>query len=165
MVHRNPWFNVVQRGDYFTIEENRLQAAVLPIVADKSILLVKVKRPILADSTIELPAGGAKNGETPVQTAARELHEETGVLVEDLSRFKRLRPFSVSPRHAILGHIFQINLSQQEYDQRGPSDGEVDEIECLAFAKVKEKIVCGEIYQATSVAVLSRFLFAHDIGC
>lgn len=42
------------------------------------IILVEQYRPPMQSSTIELPAGLAEEGETPSQSALRELEEETG---------------------------------------------------------------------------------------
>ena len=71
----------MRRGGYFTAEYRHPQVIVLPVVEDRAIVMVRVKRPVLDDSTLELPAGGSEPGETPEDCAARELAEETGIAV------------------------------------------------------------------------------------
>ena len=58
----------------------------LPILEDHSIIMPKVKRHILGGATWELPAGGIKGGESEEEGALRELREETGTSISDISR-------------------------------------------------------------------------------
>lgn len=51
---------------------------ILPFLNDHEILLIKNYRPILSELLWELPAGTWESGEEPLQTAKRELMEETG---------------------------------------------------------------------------------------
>lgn len=52
--------------------------AVLGITADFKVPLVRQFRPALERYTLELPAGLLDAGQTPAETAIRELREETG---------------------------------------------------------------------------------------
>ena len=59
--------------------------AVLPILDDGSIVLVRQFRSALGRATLELPAGVRdKDGESVAETAARELAEETGYVADSL---------------------------------------------------------------------------------
>lgn len=80
-VHENLWFSVRNRKGYFTIEYNKPQVLILPIVDNNAIVMVMVDRPVVADITLEIPDGGAKDNESPVEAAARELAEETGISI------------------------------------------------------------------------------------
>src|SRR3990172_493227 len=104
-IHTNPWFSVRNRKGYFSIEYNMPQVLILPIVDNKAIVMVRVDRPVIADITLELPAGGAKDNESPVEAAAREMVEETGIVVTDLNRFNMLPPLIHMPRSPILPYI------------------------------------------------------------
>jgi len=161
-VHENPWFSVRNRGGYYTIEYNRPQAVVLPIVENRAIVMVRVKRPVIADVTWELPAGGAKGRETPIEAVARELLEETGIEIRDLRRFEKLSPLSVSPRHPYLAHIFQIHITRTEYDRRKRHDDEIESVECFMFDDILRKIVDGEIYMSLPIAILTRFFLENN---
>lgn len=159
-LHRNPWFTVRDRGGYFTIEYNAPQVAILPVVANRAIVMVRVKRPVINDVTLELPAGGVNTGETLRQAARRELAEETGIRVKALQRFIPLPPLAISSaRYPVLPHLFQIHLSEHEFLCRQPHDHEIMGVECFKFVELKKKIACGEIYVSLPVAIISTFLW------
>jgi ADP-ribose pyrophosphatase len=78
-----PWFEVVgktmREGEqpYYSL---RLPdySAVIAITPEERILVVRQYRPALERYTLELPSGLVDPGEMPVETARRELLEETG---------------------------------------------------------------------------------------
>ena len=60
-------------------------AAVVPVLSDGRILMVRQYRNALDSYTIEIPAGGLNSTEEPmIEAAARELEEETGYYSESL---------------------------------------------------------------------------------
>ncbi len=162
-IHANPWFSVKNRGGYFTIEDNTPQVQILPIVENKSIVMVRVNRPVIADSTLELPAGGTNGDELPVSAAVRELHEETGILISDLNRFQMLPPLVHMARSPILPYIFQVHLAQQEYDIRMDHDHEILGIECFSYKEVLQNIERGEICIGPQIAIIMRYFLCNQI--
>ena len=112
---------------------------ILPIIDNHSVLMVRVKRPVIVDNTLELPAGGAKKNEAPLDAAAREFAEETGIEIENKGRFINEAPISGSPnRVPTLIHIFQITLTQAEYDSRRSHDDEIVNVVCYRFEELKK---------------------------
>lgn len=57
-------------------------AAVVPVLPDGRILMVRQYRNALDRETIEIPAGGLNENEDPFECAKRELQEETGYASE-----------------------------------------------------------------------------------
>lgn len=164
-IHENPWFFVRNRGSYYTIEYKTPQIAILPIVEDHSIVMVRAKRPVIGDNTLELPAGDAGEAETPVIAAARELAEETGIEIHELKRFQLLPPIALLVnRIPVFPHIYQIHITQQEFDMRKMHDGEIISVECICFDNIKQMIVNGEIYVSLPISIISRFFFQVDSG-
>ena len=161
-IHENKWFFLVNRGGYYMLEYHRPQVIILPVVDNRAIVMVRVKRPVIADNALELPAGGAKENEEPLEAAAREFREETGIKIEQLNRFQLLPSIAISPnRYPVLPWIYQIDLSKQEFDTRDQHDNEVVSVECFTFEEIKEKIIQGEIYVSLPLAIISRFLFSQ----
>jgi 8-oxo-dGTP pyrophosphatase MutT (NUDIX family) len=161
-VHENPWFVIKNRGGYYTIEYASPQVIVLPVVDSNWIVTVRVKRPVLQDSPYELPAGGSLEGESLDQTASRELKEETGIEINDLSRFiKKLNLFNSPNRDPQPLDVFQISLTREEYDRRLPHDHEVAAVSLFSFDELVEMIVMGDLYISASIAVIARYLFSR----
>lgn len=160
--HENPWFTVRKRGQYFTTEYNMPQVIVLPVVDDEAFVMVRVKRPVLNDITLELPAGGAEEGEAPEAGAARELAEEAGIEISDHSRLIPMPPLAMSPnRMPRLVYVFQVALSRREFEQHRPHDHEIDSVELVSFKEAVRLMTTGGIYVAGIVAIISTYLLAR----
>ena len=76
------------------IIEHPGSVTILPILEGDRVCLIKNQRPAVATTLIELPAGTLESGETPLQTARRELAEETGWRA---GSWKQLHAFYLSP--------------------------------------------------------------------
>src|ERR1700674_5246747 len=66
------------------IIEHAPGAAVVAVDADGQVLLVRQMRPAVGTHLLELPAGLVDPGEEPIDSARRELAEETGYAAEHL---------------------------------------------------------------------------------
>jgi len=161
-MHRNPWFSVVNRGGYFTMEYDCPQVVVLPVIDNSSVAMVRVFRPLIGDSPLELPAGGAQPNETPREAARRELAEETGIEICELSRFKPILPLSEMPgRIPVLLSVFQVDIEGAEFNARGVHDSEIESVVAIEYEEIAGKIISGEIYLSSPIAILGRLLLAR----
>lgn len=68
--------------------------AILPLLDDGRVCLIRNYRVAVGKTLIELPAGTLEPGEEPALTASRELIEETGYRAD---RVEKLREFTMSP--------------------------------------------------------------------
>ncbi|MBL8796000.1 MAG: NUDIX hydrolase [Planctomycetia bacterium] len=68
--------------------------AILPLVDDTHVCLLKNRRPNVGETLIEIPAGCLEPGEEPAAAAIRELAEETGYRA---ARWRKLTDFFPSP--------------------------------------------------------------------
>lgn len=82
-----PWFRIQEEwwtnlpathGLPFYRIDSSPGVLVLALTQQKEMILVRQFRPSLRKHTLEFPAGGIEEGETPDQAAGRELLEETG---------------------------------------------------------------------------------------
>jgi len=132
-------------------------------VENNPVIMVRVRRPVIADNTLELPAGGVKM-ESPLEAAQRELSEETGTHISDLNRFNHQSPLVLTSRGPYLAHIFQIDLTQKEFNGRSKHDDEILSVGCFSFKEALKKIEKNEIYVGFKIARLTRFLLqGHQI--
>ncbi len=161
LLHENSWFSIMDRGGYFTMEHPEKQVIVLPVVEDRAVVLIRAKRPVLGDITLELPAGCFEDREAPEAGAARELAEETGIRVEP-RRMIPMPPLAGSPnRIPSLLYVFRVELTQAEFDRRGPHDDEVESVELMAFDEVVRCIAEGALYVAIPIAVIGSHLLSR----
>jgi ADP-ribose pyrophosphatase len=73
---------------------HRGAVALVPMVDDERVCLVRNERYAVNQTLLEVPAGTIEPGESPDQTAERELLEETGYRA---GRMRRIREWFVSP--------------------------------------------------------------------
>ncbi|MBF0125231.1 MAG: NUDIX hydrolase [Magnetococcales bacterium] len=163
LLHDNPWFSVYNRGGYFTTEAKEPPVVVLPVVDQRSVVLVRVLRPVLNAAMLELPSGGVHcQRETAVQGAARELAEETGIVVQDLARFRPLLPLAIAPNRVPgLISIFQVDLTNDEFERRLPHDQEIVSVHCFSLAELVAMIGSGEINTLLTIAVILRYFLTQ----
>jgi 8-oxo-dGTP pyrophosphatase MutT (NUDIX family) len=162
IAHENPWFKVLSRNSYFTIEYDRPQVVVLPILEGNSVIMVRVRRPLINDDPLEFPAGDSEEGETPRMAAMREFAEETGIVIKDPKRFIPELPISEMPgRIPVLLSVFRIDVTQNEFDVRLCHDKEIISVEIIPFIEATRMLCEGEIYLSSPAAILSRLLLKY----
>ena len=126
--------------------------AVIAITEENKMVLVRQYRKALERVLVEIPAGKLEKGEAPLETAKRELEEETGYVCETM---EPLHSFYTSPGFADeLVHIFLAKgLTKKSEKQMLDDDEFVDVLEVTleeALNMVKEK----QIYDAKTIYAL-----------
>lgn len=158
-VHENLWFAVRDRAGYFTVEYQDSHVTVLPVIDDRSVVMVRVKRPVVCDSPLEYPGGTGRPDEDPAAVAARELLEETGIRVDDPARYCPMAPIAVSStRMPRLIYVFRVDITRAEFDRRQPHDDEIEKVIELDLDALTCLLANGGIYVAVPLAVTARFL-------
>lgn len=132
------------------IVEHRGAVAIIPILDDGRIALVRQFRAAVGSDLLEVPAGTLDPGEDPDACAARELIEETGYRA---SRLDKVLFAWMAPGYSAEGIHY--------YLARGltPCEGEQDEdenltVELLDFATALDMLDAGEFKDAKTVAAL-----------
>jgi ADP-ribose pyrophosphatase len=127
--------------------------AILPLVDDEHVCLIRSRRLTVGRTLIEVPAGTREPGEPPLDTARRELAEETGYRAE---RIEELLSYYASP--GILSermHVFVASgLSPGD-----PAREENEEIENLVvtWAEALAMIERGEIEDGKTIVALLTY--------
>ena len=124
--------------------------AVLPILADGQVCLIRNYRIAVNETLLELPAGTLETGEDPAACAARELVEETGYRA---GKMEKLTEFFMSP--GILNERMHLFLATDL--TAGPAELEAGEEIVPVIATWEEAIEWvrnGQIRDAKSIAGL-----------
>lgn len=77
-LYDGPMFSV-ERRDGKDVVVHGPSVAIVAVDGDDRLVLVRQSRVPAGGALLELPAGGIEDGETPLETARRELREETGL--------------------------------------------------------------------------------------
>ncbi|HEY6962154.1 MAG TPA: NUDIX hydrolase [Gaiellaceae bacterium] len=77
-LYEGPLFSV-ERRDGKDVVVHGGSVAIVAVDADNGVTLVRQERVPAGGKLLELPAGGVEDGESPLDTAKRELAEETGL--------------------------------------------------------------------------------------
>ena len=164
-VFQNQRFSLLENEDFHVLEYHAQHVIILPILENERVVMPKVFRKILGGAVWELPAGGVQKNENPEEAALRELREETGILITDISRLIPENTLVVSPnRLPIFPSIYSVNVSENEFDSRSMHDDEVESVDCFSMNEIKAMIETGEILTSITISILARFLLSKEIA-
>jgi ADP-ribose pyrophosphatase len=128
-------------------------AAVVAVDHDGSVLLVRQHRPAVDADLLELPAGLVDPGEQPIDTAQRELVEETGYRA---GRIEPLVSFYTSPGFSTeLIHVFVA--TDLQVAEVHPDEEEVIEVVRLPLDQAIDQVLHAELSDAKTVAGLLAY--------
>ena len=131
-------------------------AAVLPLLPDGRVIMVRQYRYAVGQITLEIPAGKLDYvGEDPESAARRELREETGATAEKITY---LGKYLGSP--AILDEKIHIFLAEGlEFGMTDPDDDEFIETVKIPLDTLVEMIMRGEVPDGKTQAAVMRVAY------
>ena len=132
------------------VKHRKGAAAVVPVLPNGEILLVKQFRPALERYTWELPAGCRDAVDEPMEeTSKRELEEETGYSSD---RFERL--LSLKTTVAFCDELVDVYLARDIYPvgEQHLDPAEDIEIKAWKIEDILTKIYAGEIQDGKTVS-------------
>lgn len=136
------------------IVEHSEVVAVVPIDKDDNVILVKQYRKPVEQPLLEIPAGGVDEGEDPLDSVARELQEEIGLVprkIDKLGGFYSAPGFCTEYLHLYVATKLEPSSLEAE-------DTESIEVVKVPLSKVSEMINSGEINDAKSIVGLLRVI-------
>ncbi|MFK7735985.1 MAG: NUDIX hydrolase [Pirellulaceae bacterium] len=132
---------------------------ILPVLDDGRICLIRNYRIAIDEDLIELPAGTLEPPEPPIETAARELREETGYRCDSLVP---LAEFNMSP--GILNErMFAFVARDLTLGAQALEVGEQIQTELVAEAQLHEWIDAGRIQDAKTLCALLLYFRKRDL--
>jgi len=127
-------------------------AAVVALDADGRVCLLRQYRPAIDEWLWELPAGKIDHGEPPLETAQRELAEETGIRAQ---RWEELGE-AVSSPGVFTERLYLYFASGLGETESGAEPHEVFEVHWVPYAEALRRARDGEIIDAKTVIALFR---------
>ncbi len=135
--------------------------ALVPLLPDGRVILVRQWRHAAGRVLLEIPAGTREPGEAPAATAARELTEETGYTAArlvPLGIFFTAPGFCTEEIHCFLALDLTAGTAT-------PEDDEGITLDYLPLADAPAAIARGDLHDAKSIAALAmaqHYLATHD---
>lgn len=136
------------------IEHRKGAAAVLPVLPDGKIVMIKQYRNALDRITLEVPAGSRDSvTEDTAVCAKRELEEETGYKCGKLEKILSLKTTVAFCNEFIDVYLAtELTPGKQNLDE----DEDIDIVIC-ELSELCEKIYAGEIQDAKTVAAILAY--------
>ncbi|MHA1329772.1 MAG: NUDIX hydrolase [Candidatus Hodarchaeales archaeon] len=130
-------------------------AAIIPLLDDNRVMLVRQFRYSINEETLEIPAGEIDPGETAEECIRREFEEETGHKVESVQPLLTYIP-AIGYSNEIL-YIFTGTGISKQTDYKVSSD-EISSIVILTLDEIKSYIREGKIKDGKTLIAFSALL-------
>lgn len=160
-MYDNPWISLTEydvlnpsggKGIYGKVHFKNLAIGILPLDDELNTWLVGQYRFPLNQYSWEIPEGGGGREVEPLESARRELQEETGLVAAEWSPLIEMHlSNSVSDEHAII--FLARNLKQQE---AAPEETEQLQVKKVSFEEAWQMVEKGMITDSMSVAAILK---------
>lgn len=170
MVYENPWIQVDEHkvlnpagneGIYGTVHFKNLAIGIIPIDQEGFSYLVGQYRFPLDAYSWEIPEGGGKLDIPPLDSAKRELEEETGIVAKKWVEIQRIHT-----SNSVTDELGIIYLAEDlSFHEANPDEDEILVVKKLHWKEMLEMVLNGEITDSLSVAgilKLARILEARN---
>ncbi len=163
--------NLIHKGNHFSFKSDEVQlpsgrittrdivehpgaVAIVPVLDDGRILLVKQYRYSAGKELLEIPAGTLEPGEAPDTCARRELKEETGYTAGNM---KKMLAMYVAPGYS--SEVLHLYLATQlKQGDKATEEDEDIETQPYGFDELLEMIEKNTIEDAKTVAGILAYL-------
>ncbi|HMR93326.1 MAG TPA: NUDIX hydrolase [Chitinophagaceae bacterium] len=160
-IYDNPWISVTEYdvinpsgkpGIYGKVHYKNLAIGIVPLDEEGNTWLVGQYRFTLGQYTWELPEGGCPEHTDPLETAKRELLEETGLVA---IHWEKIMTMHLS--NSVTDEVAHIFLARG-LEQREPEPEETEQlhIKKLPFNEVYDMVMDGRITDAITVAAILK---------
>ena len=138
----------------YDLIDHKGAAAVIPVLDDGRIVMVRQFRNALNRYTLEIPAGGLNGRDEPTKDAARrELSEETGFISDDLELLIRIKTTVAFCNENIDIYVAKnLKPGRQHLD-----DDEFVEYEAYTVDELTEKIYSYEIQDSKTISAIMAY--------
>jgi 8-oxo-dGTP pyrophosphatase MutT (NUDIX family) len=161
MIYENPWIKLTEfqvinpsggAGIYGKVHFKHRAVGVIPMDENGNIWLVGQYRFTLDQYSWEIPEGGGKMEEEPLEAAKRELLEETGLVAREWTKIMTMHlSNSVSDEEAII-------FLARGLDQKQPQPEETEQLQVrkISFEEAERMVEEEKITDSMSVAAIQK---------
>jgi 8-oxo-dGTP pyrophosphatase MutT (NUDIX family) len=169
IVYESPWIKVVKHevlnpagkpATYSVVNFKNLAIGILALDKDYNTWLVGQWRYPLKEYSWEIPEGGGPLDIDPVESAKRELKEETGVEAEHFEELMRLHLSNSATNELAIVYVAK-GLS---FGTAEPEESEVLQVKKLPLKEAYQWVMAGKITDSISVAAILKARLLMDQG-
>jgi len=144
--------------DFFVLESSPW-VNIIPLTADRQVVMVRQYRHGTRAITLEIPGGLVEDGDTPEEGARRELREETGYEADSLSSLG-----FVHPNPAIQNNICHTYLARNVYPAGAQRQDEKEDIRVVLvpLSEIPQLIRDGSISHALVIVAFHKLTLAGE---
>ena len=163
IVHDNPWIRVTEQeavaptgrpAQYGVVHFKNYAMAVLPLHEDGTVTLVGQHRFALADYSWEIPEGGGPLDRDPLESAKRELAEETGLQAAEWREVLRAQLSNSVTDERAFGFVAMGLSEAAERHEKDPTEELA--IARVPFREALDAALAGHLQDVLTVAMLLR---------
>jgi 8-oxo-dGTP pyrophosphatase MutT (NUDIX family) len=163
IVFENPWLRLTEHeavaptgrpAQYGLVGMKNLALAILPLHDDGTVILVGQHRFAFADYSWEIPEGGGPLDVDPLESAKRELAEETGLQAIEWRQVLRLQLSNSITDERALGYV-ALGLSEAT-EAHHADDTEALTMVRVPFREALDAALAGHLQDVLTVAMLLR---------
>jgi ADP-ribose pyrophosphatase len=157
LVYENPWIKVEENqiinpagkdGIYGTVHFKNRAMAIIPFDKNGDTWLVGQFRYALNEYSWEIPMGGGLIGSDFLESAKRELKEETGLMADKWTELLKIHTSnSVTDEVGVVYLAEDLTQGETEFEET-----EILQIRKLPFKEALEMVMSGEITDSISLA-------------
>lgn len=124
--------------------------AVIPLLSDSEIVMVRQFRYAIGKDTLEIPAGKVDPGEKPLAAVHRELLEETGYKADNIGHLCSYQP-AIGYSNEII-HVYVARGLQKI--TRTLDEAEISSCEVMDLGEVRQMVADGKIMDGKTMLAL-----------
>lgn len=160
-VYESAWIKVVRHeclnpaekpAIYSVVNFKNLAIGILPLDHENNTWLVGQWRYPLNGYSWEIPEGGGPLGIDPLESAKRELKEETGIIAHKFEEIMRLHLSNSATDELAIVYL----AKDLKFENSEPEESEVLQIKKLHINEAYEMVNKGQITDAISVAAIMK---------
>lgn len=168
-VYESPWIKVTKHdvlnpagkpATYSTVHFKGLAIGVLALDNELNTWLVGQWRYPVNEYSWEIPEGGGALDVEPVESARRELKEETGIVAKNYKEIMRMHLSNSATDELAIVYV----ATDLTFENSEPEESEVLQLKKLPFSEAYQWVMDGKITDAITVAAILKTKIMLESG-